>query len=535
MQEMHDRLSANRPFEGELLNYRKDGTAFWNHLTITPVSGENGETVNFIGVQQDVTLRRRIAEDLKASEERFRQIAENIHEVFWMTDPEKHTMLYISPAYEAIWGRRCEDIIKNPSDWAKAIHPDDRARVAAAAKRQLSGNYDEVYRVVRPDNTIRWVRDKAFPIRNEKGVVYRIVGTAEDITENRKLEEQFLQAQKMEAIGTLAGGIAHDFNNILAAITGYTELIKMQVTRNPEVFSYVEALQQASSRATLLVRQILAFSRQSGHERRPLHIRKVVEESLDLLRATIPATITFEKDLAGDLPPVLADATQIHQIMMNLGTNALQAMGDRPGKLGVRLARCEVDEAMVSRSPRLRAGPHVKLEVSDTGKGMSCEVMDRMFEPFFTTKAPGEGTGLGLAVVHGVMQSHDGEVVVRSEPGKGTVFELYFPAHACDPSAPTPVIKNEIVRGRGERVLFVDDEPPIMLVGKLMLEEIGYVVEGSTDAVATIERFRKNPREFDLVITDFTMPNMTGLDFAKQVLEMRPDMPVILTTVTTPR
>ena len=528
--EIRDCLSANRSFEGELVNYRKDGTAFWNHLTITPVLGANGELMNFIGVQQDVTMRRRIAEDLKASEERFRQIAENIHEVFWMTDPKSHTMLYISPAYETVWGRKCEDIIRNPSDWAKAIHPDDRGRIAAAAKRQLLGNYDEVYRVVRPDNTIRWVRDKAFPIRDDKGEVYRIVGTAEDITEHRKLEEQFLQSQKMEAIGTLAGGIAHDFNNILAAITGYTELIKMQVSDDPQVAMYIDSLLQASSRATSLVRQILAFSRQSGNERHPLQIGKVVEESLELLRATIPSTITFETELAKDLPSVLADATQIHQVMMNLGTNAVQAMGARPGKLGVKLAPFEVSEAMASGTSRLRAGPHVRLEVRDTGKGMSREVMDRMFEPFFTTKAPGEGTGLGLAVVHGVMHSHDGEVIVRSEPGKGTVFELYFPVHAGEPVAAAPVTRNEIVRGRGERVLFVDDEAPIMLVGKLMLEEIGYVVDGSTDAVEAIERVRKDPHAFDVVVTDLTMPNMTGLDFARQVLELRPDIPIILTT-----
>jgi two-component system, cell cycle sensor histidine kinase and response regulator CckA len=528
--DIREAIKAQRSFDGELLNYRKDGTAFWNHLKITPVLGEGGELVNFIGVQQDVTMRRRIAEDLQASEERFRQIAENIQEVFWMTDPVRHTMLYISPAYETIWGRRCEDIIKNPSDWTKAIHPDDRARASAAAKRQLKGNYDEVYRVVRPDGSIRWVRDKAFPIRNEQGEVYRIVGTAEDITEHRKLEEQFLQSQKMEAIGTLAGGIAHDFNNILAAITGYTELIKMQVAGNPQLELYIESLLQAGSRATSLVRQILAFSRQSGHERCALQLDEIVAESLDLLRATIPATISFDIELAPGLPPVLADATQIHQVMMNLGTNAAQAMAGRAGKLGVTLSRCEVTEAMASEGSRLHAGPYLRLMVSDTGKGMSREVMDRMFEPFFTTKGPGEGTGLGLAVVHGVMQSHDGDVVVRSEPGAGTVFELYFPVHAKDGEMAAPEAAGELKRGKGERVLFVDDEVPIMLVGKLMLEEIGYTVEGLIDAKEAIECLRKNPQAFDVVVTDLTMPNLTGLDFARLVHEIRPDIPIILTT-----
>src|SRR5690606_2912913 len=185
---------------------------------------------------------------LRASEERFRQIAENLHEVFWMIDVDRHRMLYISPAYEAIWGRPCSEILERPSDWLKAVYPEDQARVGAAIKRQIEGGYNEVYRVVRPDGEIRWVRDRAFPIRNEKGEVYRIVGTAEDITENRRLEAQFLQAQKMEAIGTLAGGIAHDFNNILAAIMGYTELLRMQLGDHSEVAGYLQALQQASTR-----------------------------------------------------------------------------------------------------------------------------------------------------------------------------------------------------------------------------------------------------------------------------------------------
>ena len=530
IRQIRDALGARRSFEGELLNYRKDGTPFWNHLSITPVLDEAGNVVNFIGILQDVTARRRIAEDLRASEERFRQIAENIQEVFWMTDPENHSMLYISPAYETIWGRRCADILKNPSDWLKAIHADDRARVSAASKRQLLGTYNEVYRVVRPDGSIRWVRDKAFPIRDHSGKVYRIVGTAEDITENRKLEEQFLQAQKMEAIGTLAGGIAHDFNNILAAITGYTELIKMQITNDPQVEAYLKALLQASSRATSLVRQILAFSRQANHERRPIQLRLVVEESLRLLRATIPVTVAFDTRLDEEVPCVLADATQVHQVLMNLGTNAAHAMSEGPGKLGVNIELREVGDEFARSTSRLRPGPHVVLSVSDTGCGMSAEVMERMFEPFFTTKAPGEGTGLGLAVVHGVMQTHEGEVMVKSTPGKGTTFELYFPAHSMPLDAPATVDETEVPRGRGERILFVDDEAPIMLVGRLMLEEIGYKVEGDMDAPSALERVRANPGGYDLVVTDLTMPEMTGLEFARRLLEIRPDMPIILTT-----
>ena len=504
---------------------RRDGT--WFDAEISARALPDGQ---LLGIVRDLTERRRAEQVLRESEERFRQLAENIHEVFWISDPEKRTILYVSPAYETIWGRSCEGLIRNASDWLEAIHPDDRAGVTAALEKQLRGDYDEVFRVVRPDGTIRWVRDKAFPIRDRAGNVYRIVGTAEDITENRKLEAQFLQAQKMEAIGTLAGGIAHDFNNILSAITGYTELIKMQVGSDPQVSSYLQALQQASTRAAALVRQILAFSRRGNQERRPIQLRSVVEESLKLLRATIPVTIAFDVKLDDHLPPVLADGTQIHQVMMNLGTNASHAMRERTGRLTVRLGLREITERFARTTTRLRAGPHVCLSVADNGHGMSPEIMARMYEPFFTTKAPGEGTGLGLAVLHGVMQSHHGDVVVKSTQGEGTVFELYFPAHLLPQEALAAQEDVEIPRGRGERVLFVDDESPIMIVGRLMLEQIGYKVHGDTDPAAMLALIRANPAAYDLVITDLTMPEMTGLDFASQLLAIRPDLPIILTT-----
>lgn len=467
---------------------------------------------------------------LRASEERFRQIAENLHEVFWMIDVDRHRMLYISPAYETIWGRPCSEILERPSDWLKAVYPEDQARVGAAIKRQIEGDYNEVYRVVRPDGEIRWIRDRAFPIRNEKGEVYRIVGTAEDVTENRRLEAQFLQAQKMEAIGTLAGGIAHDFNNILAAIMGYTELLRMQLGDHSEVAGYLQALQQASTRATALVRQILAFSRNAEQERRPVQMEKIVKEPLDLLRATVPVTVSFDVQLAEGLPPVLADATQIHQVVMNLGTNAAHAMKDGAGRLTVRLDSRDVTPGFARSTVRLRPGPHVVLTVSDTGGGIPREMLGRVFDPFFTTKAPGEGTGLGLAVVHGVMQAHEGEVFVSSTPGKGTTFELYFPAHEQPAESEEPCPGDVLSPGSGERILFVDDEAPIMLVCKAILERLGYRVEGTVDVLAALETLSAAPGDFDLVISDLTMPGMTGVDFARRVREIRADLPIILAT-----
>jgi len=248
-----------------------------------------------------------------------------------------------------------------------------------------------------------------------------------DVTERKDAERALRQAQKMEAIGTLAGGIAHDFNNVLAAIRGYAELAKKEAVR-PIVVEHLNALLSGSDRAIDLVRQMLAFSRRQELERKPVQLRPVVEEALKLLRATIPATIAFETSFAFALPDVLADTTQLHQIVMNLGTNAAHAMKGRPGKLTVNLEASAVDAELASRLPGLRPGAYVRLSVSDTGQGMDRATLDRIFEPFFTTKAPGEGTGLGLAVVHGIMQSHEGAVGVYSRSGEGTTFHLYFPA-----------------------------------------------------------------------------------------------------------
>ncbi len=531
LETMRNALDEGRAYEGELLNYRRDGSTFWNHVSITPVRDETGRVINHVGVLRDVTERRQTEEALRQSEERFRLIAENLHEVFWLTDPERHTMLYISPAYESIWGRPCAEILARPSNWLHAVHPDDRERVAAASRGQSRGDYNETYRIVRPDGTIRWVRDRAFPIRDSAGVVKRIVGTAEDITEHRLLEEQFMQAQKMEAIGTLAGGIAHDFNNILAAITGYTELLQMQVQgSSPQVDSYLRALSQAGARATALVRQILAFSRPGRHERKPVNLAKVVEEPLALLRATVPATIEMDLDVTEELPPVLADATQVHQVLMNLGANAAHAMGSRPGRFGVKLQAVEVGLDEFNADGRLRPGRYVRISVSDTGHGMSREVMDHIFEPFYTTKAPGEGTGLGLSVVHGVMQAHEGAVRVRSEVGAGTVFDLYFPVHAPRPAPRQIGEPRPLPQGAGERVLLVDDEESILQVTSMMLSQLGYKVEASSSSAGTLARLRERPEEVDLVVSDVSMPGMSGPELAAELVKLRPGLPIVLMT-----
>lgn len=506
----------------------------WFEVRVTPFSGTGPRRV--VVAHENITQRKLQEEALRGSEERFRQLAENIHEVFWMTDAATQAVLYVSPAYETIWGRPRVALYLRPEEWLEAIHPEDRGRVEEQARSSTDAPRREVYRVVRPDGEIRWVRDRAFPIRDASGRVYRIVGTAEDITEHRKLEDQLAHSQKMEAIGTLAGGIAHDFNNILSAIMGYADLVRLQVKGNPSVEANMLSLKQASLRAAALIRQILTFSRKGEHSRQTVQLEKVLEEPLALLRATLPATITFDIALAANLPPVLADVTQVHQVVMNLCTNASHAMSGRVGRLGVKLDLVTLEAVQAGEIGRLRPGAYLRLSVSDTGRGMSPTVLARIFEPFFTTKAPGEGTGLGLAVVHGVMQSHEGAVTVRSVPDRGTTFELFFPVQTAgvpvryEPASPG----GELPRGGGERILFIDDEESIMRIGVLILEELGYRVEGYTGVMSALELVRSKPAGFDLVISDVTMPDMSGIEFAGHLRAIRPALPIMLTTGYSP-
>jgi PAS domain S-box-containing protein len=529
-----DRLRGNlergEVFEGEAINYRKDGKAFYLEWQVAPLRDPGGKITHFVAIQRDVTQRKQSEEALHESETQFRQVVENIDEVFWVMDAATNVMLYVSPAFAEIWGRSCESLHADQRTWLESVHPVDRERVGQArAAKYTRGDYDETFRIVRPDGAIRWIHSRASPVHDQAGAVHRVVGICEDITKYRTMEEQFRQAQKLEAIGTLAGGIAHDFNNILAAINGYTELSLLTLKENPEVRESLAAVLKASGRAADLIRQILMFSRQQPLERRPIRLHSIVAECIALLRATLPATIEFDTSLATDAPAVLADATQIHQILMNLGTNAWHAMKEHPGRLQVRLERCAVDAAYASTHPQLRVGVYTRISVSDTGSGMDSARLRRIFEPFYTTKPIGEGTGLGLAVVHGIMDSHDGVITVYSQPGEGTVFHLYFPAYGGEAVVPT-IAAEEIPRGQGERVLFVDDEELLARLGQKTLAALGYEAEFTTQPAAALDLVRADPSRFVLVLTDQTMPEMTGLTLATQLREIRPGLPIILTT-----
>jgi signal transduction histidine kinase/ActR/RegA family two-component response regulator len=375
----------------------------------------------------------------------------------------------------------------------------------------------------------RQVEIKTFPIWSESGQVESVIEVINDVTARVQLEGQLHQAQKMEAIGTLAGGIAHDFNNILSAILGFAELVMEELEPDSRLSADQAQVIAAGLRAKDLVKQILTFSRRTDQELQPLLVQFVVKEALKLLRASIPTSIKFREEIDIDCGLVMADPGQIHQVVMNLCTNAYQAMRETGGVLAVSLKSLKISESEAVGRGNLAPGDYVVLEVSDTGCGMSKMVRERIFEPYFTTKGKGEGTGLGLSLVHGIVSGLGGVVNVYSEPGHGTTFKVYLPLIAgADPGEVE--VASEVAPGGEESILVVDDEEAITHLERRILEKLGYRVTEFTASEEALQAFRAAPEGFDLVITDMTMPKLNGDELAREVLRIRPGMPIIICT-----
>ncbi|MDQ1349939.1 MAG: Histidine kinase [Acidobacteriota bacterium] len=390
------------------------------------------------------------------------------------------------------------------------------------------------FRVISKDGQVKWVEIKPVLIQWEGRPA--TLNFVSDITERRKVEEerqklenQLRQAQKMESIGTLAGGIAHDFNNILSAVIGYTELTLEHATEENNVKFNLERVLSSANRAKEMVKQILAFSRKGEGERRPIRLNEVVEELLTLLRSTLPTTIEIYQDISGSTYPVIANKSEIHRIVMNLCTNAAHAMREEGGILSVSLKEVDL-EPTDTNGKNLEPGRYQHLTVSDTGHGMTPEVLSRIFEPYFTTKKEGEGTGMGLSVVHGIIKSCGGDITVYSSPGKGTTVHVFLPCARDKRVEDTTGQIEEVVRGGNETVLVVDDEPFIAELSKEVLEELGYHVIMKTGGIEALEAFRADPGKFDLVVADQTMPHMTGVQLSREIKKIRPNFPVILCT-----
>jgi PAS domain S-box-containing protein len=420
----------------------------------------------------------------------------------------------------------------------KIVHPDDRKALARAVEAVAQGQPGDImnYRIVRPDGSIRWI--VAMPPEvvhfGRKGRPEVIIGTVQDITirkqmeeDKKRLENQLKGAQRVEAIGTLAGGIAHDFNNILAPIIGYTEISMSQLPEDSELRGNLSKVLQASNRAKDLVQQILTFSRQREKEAKPIKCQTIITEALKLLRASIPSTIEIHQRIDPDCGYVMGDATQIHQIIMNLCTNAYHAMEANGGRLWIELAEVHLDERNRNPKVTLLPGCYARLTVSDTGHGMDAAVMARVFDPYFTTKDKNKGTGLGLAVIHGIVKSHGGEITVSSIVGEGATFQVFLPI--TESVFPEEEVRLAVGNVSGnESILFVDDEELIAEMGRELLERLGYRVTVRTSSIEALRLYQSNPTKFDLVITDMTMPNMTGEELAQELMRQDPELPVLL-------
>jgi len=426
-EKMWKTISAGGTWSGEFHNRKKNGELYWEWADISPVVNDAGQVTHFVAVKEDITERKRIAEALRESELRFRQLAETVQDVFWITGANPGELLYVSPAYEKIWGRSCASVMANPASWLEAIHPEDSARVGEAVRNSIPANkFNEQFRILRPDGTIRWIHDTAFVVRDEQGNVERIVGVARDITEARKLEEQLWQVQKMEVVGQLSGGVAHDFNNVLSVIQLQIGLFKMENAQSPRHLEFAGELFKTVGRAATLTRQLLTVSRQQVLHLVDLDLNAVVENVIQMLQRLLGANISVKCVYHPESAMLHADQGMMDQVLLNLTVNARDAMPNG-GELTITTSTVELGANEAAQIAQARAGAFVVMRVADTGAGIPPEIIPRIFEPFFTTKPIGKGTGLGLATVFGIVEQHGGWITVTSQVGRGTEFSIYLP------------------------------------------------------------------------------------------------------------
>ncbi len=503
-------------------------------------------------LQRLETARASLAESeraLRASEERYALAVAGANEGLWDWDLATDQVFFSERAQEAC-ALPPGETVRPRRAWLALLHhhPEDRPRMRTALVEHLHGrapHFDVEMRLIRPgrgggpheaDDWV-WVRQRGLLVRDERGRPRRMAGSIEDVTARKREEAQREQlegrlrtAQKLEAMGTLAGGIAHDFNNILGAILGYAELARGQVAPGSALQDQLDGVMSGGLRAKSLVQRILAFSRSGLGERVPVHVQSVVEEALDLLEASLPAGIALRRDLRAGDAALVGDPAQIHQVVMNLGTNAMQASRS-PGVVSVRLAPHAMERARQLTSGELPAGDYIELVVHDEGTGIEPGQIDRIFDPFFTTKGVGVGTGLGLSLVHGIVSELRGAIDVRSDPGRGSTFTVLLPWAGQVTADPRQGERDaSLPRGDGQCVLVVDDEAALVELGEETLAALGYEPVGYTSGVAALRAFEQAPDRFDVVLTDEAMPQLTGTQLAAEVRRLRPDVPVLLMT-----
>ena len=501
---------------------RKDGNAIDVSLTISPIKNNKNEIIGASTIARDITHFKHTVEDKNRLLKAIEQVAESIV----ITDIDG-SIQYINPAFIKTTGYSLDESLgKNPSFFKSNKH--DNYFYRNLWLTITRGDVWEGHLINRKkDGTLFEEAVTISPVKNESGVITNFVAVKRDVTDEVALEKQLQQSQKFEAVGTLAGGIAHDFNNILSSIIGFTELALDDSVKGSSIENSLQEVYSAGKRAKDLVKQILTFARQSDEELKPIKAKLIVKEVVSFLRSSIPTTIKIKQKIKSE-SWIMGNPTQLHQVLMNLCTNAAYAMEKDGGTLEVGLTDIRIDSKNTILDLKLNPCDYVKLIVSDTGTGISPEIIETIFEPYFTTKPPGEGTGLGLALIQGIVEKYNGKIIVESELGKGSVFTIYFPIFKTTETYRS--YGTEPLPTGSERILFVDDEMSISKMGDQILSRLGYSVAIRSSSVEALELFKLKPFDFDLVITDMTMPNMTGDKLAVELIKIRPEIPVILCT-----
>ncbi|HET7528307.1 MAG TPA: PAS domain S-box protein, partial [Burkholderiaceae bacterium] len=537
-------MTAGRPsINEEWVTFADTGYRGLFETIKTPVRDAQGQVVGVLGIARDITLARRAREAQSISEQRLAQVV-RVARIGIFDHDHGSDMIYWSAEQREIYGVGPDEAI-TLQVFLRHVFPADLDRIAAAVQRAHDpagdGLFDVEHRIVRSDGQIRYLTTRSQTFFEGVGAQrhkVRTIGAVSDITEckaaedeRRSLEMQLRESQKMESIGTLAGGIAHDFNNILGAILGNVALARGDLPPDHAAQQSLQQIARASVRARDLIQQILAFSRRQPQERIWQPLRPLVEESISLLRSTLPARVELQARLGGAPLIVFADGTQIQQVLMNLCTNAWHALADSAGTITVGLDEALLDAAAARSAGALPPGRYAHLWVRDTGTGMDAQTRSRVFEPFFTTKPSGQGTGLGLSVVHGIVAAHDGAITVDSAPGEGSTFHLYFPARKEALAVPAGAsTKPAALDGHGEHVMYIDDDEVMVLMVERLLQRAGYRTTCCQRAPEALAALRALPQAFDVVVTDYNMPGATGLERAQAIAAIRPDLPVIVTS-----
>jgi PAS domain S-box-containing protein len=500
------------------------------------VAERTGELANSNeALRMENAARKQTEKDLNQSHEKFRQLAENISDVFWITSPDMRQVHYVSPAFEQIWGHSVETLYADARQWCDAIAPEERERVLATFGRLMADaqSVSEEFRITRPNGEVRWISSRGFPVRDAAGNVIRLTGIASDITRRKQFESQLLQSQRMETVGKLAGGIAHEFNSILTAILGQSELLLGELPAGSPLAKNATEIIRAASRAAVLTRQLLAYGRKQILQPEDLDLNKVIASMKGMFDHLMGGEVDTQIIPCPGLKAVQVDAGQIEQVIVNMAINARDAMPNG-GKLTLETANVSFDQESVGRYPELRAGDYVMLAITDTGVGMSEEVRPRIFEPFFTTKEVGQGAGLGLSTCYGIVKQSGGHISVYSEPGRGATFKIYLPQVEQQTKIPIQRLNSPDLPRGTETILLVEDDPALREMAGTLLKRLGYTVLAAANGIEALSlKQQRGIGHIDLLFTDVVMPHMSGKELADRMRVLYPHTRILFTSAYT--